>query len=201
MIATQSFRTPPPFLACVAGDGAVQEGVFPLPPRVQANVERVQAIWAEARTAFGAAASGPAAGPFLFGAFTAVDAMFAPVVFRFRTYNVPVEDPVVAAYMAAMLADEHVAQWHAAALAETEVIDKYDALSVKVGPPPPPCVAPCVVCVWLRCVLTVRSLCGCWLVCCAYMWRLFCCPFVYFVLLCDMRACVPRCRCTSLRVG
>src|SRR5262245_4422343 len=45
-------------------------------PEVLAEIERIKAIWNEARK------------PFLFGVFTAVDAMYAPVVLRFRTYDV-----------------------------------------------------------------------------------------------------------------
>src|ERR1041384_7248520 len=51
-------------------------------PAVQANVDRIEKLWKEARSRFGAA------GPFLFGSFCAADAMFAPVTSRFRTYAV-----------------------------------------------------------------------------------------------------------------
>ncbi|MGD0642872.1 MAG: glutathione S-transferase family protein, partial [Roseiarcus sp.] len=51
---------------------------------VEADVARVEAAWAHARETFGKA------GPFLFGKFCAADAMFAPVVNRFHTYDVPV---------------------------------------------------------------------------------------------------------------
>ena len=49
------------------------------------NVARIQAIWAECYQRYGKQ------GPFLFGAFGGADAMFAPVVHRFRTYAIPVE--------------------------------------------------------------------------------------------------------------
>src|SRR5256886_1695424 len=49
-------------------------------PEVLADIARIDAIWAEAT------------GPFLFGAFTAADAMYAPVVLRFRTYEVDVQN-------------------------------------------------------------------------------------------------------------
>src|ERR1700689_1059754 len=48
------------------------------------NVARIDAIWSDCRARFGAG------GPFLFGAFGAADAMYAPVVWRFRTYAVKV---------------------------------------------------------------------------------------------------------------
>src|SRR6185295_10349800 len=46
----------------------------------KANVTRIQAIWADCRRRYGKG------GPFLFGSFSAADAMYAPVVHRFRTY-------------------------------------------------------------------------------------------------------------------
>jgi glutathione S-transferase len=49
----------------------------------QVDIDRVQAIWADCRKRFGAD------GPFLFGCFSVADAMYAPVVWRFRTYDVP----------------------------------------------------------------------------------------------------------------
>ncbi len=51
-----------------------------LPPEVEANVERIVALWRECRQKFGKG------GPFLFGKFSAADAMYAPVAARFRTY-------------------------------------------------------------------------------------------------------------------
>ncbi|HEX6999047.1 MAG TPA: glutathione S-transferase family protein [Gammaproteobacteria bacterium] len=50
---------------------------------VRADVERIEAIWTECRNRFGGS------GDFLFGRWCAADAMFAPVVSRFRTYGVP----------------------------------------------------------------------------------------------------------------
>jgi glutathione S-transferase len=48
------------------------------------GISRIDAMWADCRTRFGQA------GPFLFGAFGAADAMYAPVVSRFHTYAVEV---------------------------------------------------------------------------------------------------------------
>jgi glutathione S-transferase len=73
-----------------------------------ADIERVQQIWRDARSRFGSA------GPFLFGRFSIADAMYAPVVTRFRTYNVPVE-PVSAAYMDTILALPSMMAWYRAA--------------------------------------------------------------------------------------
>jgi glutathione S-transferase len=50
------------------------------------DVERIQTLWQECRSRFGSG------GPFLFGRFSIADAMFAPVVWRFRTYGVDVAD-------------------------------------------------------------------------------------------------------------
>lgn len=52
-------------------------------PEALADASRVQAIWRECLAASG--------GPFLFGAFSIADAMFAPVVTRFRTYGVELD--------------------------------------------------------------------------------------------------------------
>ncbi len=84
------------------------------------------ALWAECRAASGAAA---AAGPFLFGRFTAADAFFAPVALRFRTYapgDAQLLPPADAAYCAALVAMPEVQEWIAAADAETFRIAKYE---------------------------------------------------------------------------
>jgi glutathione S-transferase len=80
-----------------------------------ANVKRIQAMWAECRTRYGAG------GPFLFGAFSAADAMYAPVVSRFHTYDVGV-DKTTRAYMDAMMALPAWAEWKNAALKESWVL-------------------------------------------------------------------------------
>jgi glutathione S-transferase len=85
----------------------------------KANVARVQDIWSECRRQYGQG------GPYLFGAFTGADAMFAPVVHRFRIYGVNVEG-AAADYMKAMQAHPSFQQWNAAALAETWVIEKFE---------------------------------------------------------------------------
>ena len=63
----------------------------------RADISRVQQIWTECRARYGES------GPFLFGAFSAADAMFAPVVHRFRTYEIKVV-PEAQAYMDTMMA-------------------------------------------------------------------------------------------------
>ena len=86
-----------------------------LPDDVQANVRRIDAMWANCRARFGNG------GPFLFGPFGAADAMYAPVVSRFFTYDVPV-GPVSQAYMAAVMALPAWAEWRQAALLEPWVL-------------------------------------------------------------------------------
>ena len=85
----------------------------------KANIARVQALWTDARSRFGAG------GPFLFGKFSAADAMYAPIVSRFETYAIDVTAPV-AAYMQAMIALPAWAEWRRAALRETWVIQKFE---------------------------------------------------------------------------
>lgn len=84
---------------------------------VAGDVARITALWREARARFGAAGEGP----FLYGAFCAADAMFAPVVTRLDTYSIPV-DPGSAAYMRAVLALPAYRTWLGAALAEPWIV-------------------------------------------------------------------------------
>lgn len=86
-----------------------------LTPEVVANVERIDAMWSGCRARFGAG------GPFLFGGFTAADAMYAPVVSRFVTYAVEV-GAVARAYMDAIVALPAWNEWVAAAVKEPWVL-------------------------------------------------------------------------------
>lgn len=61
------------------------------------------------------------AGPFLFGAFTAADAMYAPLVSRFQTYSIKV-DPVIRAYMDAIFDHPAFVEWHKAAMENTQIV-------------------------------------------------------------------------------
>ena len=79
-----------------------------------ADATRVQAIWRECLSASG--------GPFLFGAFTIADAMFAPVTTRFTTYGVEV-DTTCQAYVAAVAALPAMKQWLADAEREPKSRD------------------------------------------------------------------------------
>lgn len=89
-----------------------------LPAGVAANVARIEAIFADARHRSG--------GPFLFGEFSAADAMFGPVVNRFETYDL-VSNPETLAYMAAVKAHPAWVKWQEGALAETWIVEEDEA--------------------------------------------------------------------------
>lgn len=85
-----------------------------------ADIARIEALWREALQASG--------GPFLLGrAFGLADAMFAPVVARFRTWQ-PDLTADSAAYVAAARAHPLLVRWYAEAMAEPEawLLDKYE---------------------------------------------------------------------------
>lgn len=82
---------------------------------VAKNIARIESMWREARQRFGQD------GPFLFGRFTAADAMYAPVVMRFMTYS-PTLAADTEAYCAAVRSHPAVAAWMQGALAETEFV-------------------------------------------------------------------------------
>lgn len=82
----------------------------------QTDIDRIVALWAECRGRFGSG------GPFLCGRFGIVDAMYAPVASRFRTYGVRLP-PEAASYVQAIHERPSMREWCAAAKAETEVID------------------------------------------------------------------------------
>ncbi|MEQ9109232.1 MAG: glutathione S-transferase family protein [Rhodospirillaceae bacterium] len=88
---------------------------------VAKDVQRVQDIWRDARDRFGQG------GDFLFGDFTIADAMYAPVVSRFKTYAVDMDD-TSRAYSAALFNLPAMQKWIAEAADEPWVIDAY-------GPP------------------------------------------------------------------
>jgi len=80
------------------------------------DIERIRTLWSECRSRFGQG------GPFLFGRFSVADAMYAPVVFRFRTYDVQL-DPGQSAYLEAMLAHPGMQKWARAAEAEAWTVE------------------------------------------------------------------------------
>jgi glutathione S-transferase len=96
-------------------------GAIELSADARANIARIQQIWIECRERF------KASGPFLFGAFGAADAMYAPVVHRFLTYAIEIE-PGARDYMATMMALPAFQEWTRAGLAETIIIDRFETV-------------------------------------------------------------------------
>lgn len=85
-----------------------------LTPEVRADIQRVQGIWEDCRMRYGGG------GPFLFGRFSIADAMFAPVCFRFQTWNIPIEAEPAKTWCEMMLALPAMQEWATAGIAEME---------------------------------------------------------------------------------
>jgi glutathione S-transferase len=85
-----------------------------LSPDALAQIARIEAIWRDCLARSG--------GPFLFGAFTIADAMYAPVVMRFVCYA-PVLSEVSAAYVERMLAVPAIEAWNDGARHETRMVE------------------------------------------------------------------------------
>jgi glutathione S-transferase len=83
-------------------------------PEAARDVTRIDALWADALKASG--------GPFLFGDFSIADAMYAPVVARFRTYALPASTASLA-YIERVWASKGVSAWVQAASAEQDFLD------------------------------------------------------------------------------
>ena len=94
---------------------------IPLGYDARVDVARIEAAWAHARQTFGTA------GPFLFGRFSAADAMFAPMVNRFHAYDIPV-GKATRAYMEAIMALPAWKAWIAGGEAEPWRIERYEAV-------------------------------------------------------------------------
>jgi glutathione S-transferase len=94
-------------------------GAVALSADARADIARIQQIWTECRQRY------EKSGPFLFGAFSGADAMFAPVVYRFLTYAIELK-PAAREYMDAMTSLPAFAEWTRAGLAETLVIEKFE---------------------------------------------------------------------------
>ncbi|MCF1491840.1 glutathione S-transferase [Agrobacterium vitis] len=103
-----NFRRPPQALAFSPETQAA----------VMADVSRIETIWHQQLARSG--------GPFLFGAFSAADAMYAPVVNRFSAYQLTA-DPVSLAYMDRMQAHSAWIKWRDAALAEPWIVPEDEA--------------------------------------------------------------------------
>jgi glutathione S-transferase len=84
-----------------------------------ADVARIDRAWSAARSSYGAG------GPFLFGAFSAADAMFAPVVRRLEAYELPVSS-LMKSYMDAVTVLPSWNEWAASARTEDWVIEQFE---------------------------------------------------------------------------
>jgi glutathione S-transferase len=89
-------------------------------PEAQIDIDRVTTIWRHCRSRFG-----EGNGDFLFGPFTIADALYAPIVTRFRTYQFALEREADA-YCNAITALPAMQEWAAAAKDEPMVIDQYE---------------------------------------------------------------------------
>lgn len=94
-------------------------------PAAAADIARVLELWAEGRARFGRG------GEFLCGAFSAVDAFYCPVAFRFQTYGVAL-DACAAGYARDLLALPALQEWAAAAARESERIPGFDPPELSV---------------------------------------------------------------------
>ena len=92
---------------------------------ILADIARIEDLWNDGLVSFG--------GPFLAGRdLTAVDAFFAPVVYRFRTYGVAVSG-AAAGYLETMLTHPAMKAWETAALAEDFRVPPYEADLLRIG--------------------------------------------------------------------
>jgi glutathione S-transferase len=83
----------------------------------QADIDRISAIWRDCLAAH--------TGPYLFDRLTMADAMYAPVVTRFLTYDVRL-DSACAAYCERIMALPEMIEWRRAALAEPDELEELD---------------------------------------------------------------------------
>jgi glutathione S-transferase len=81
-------------------------------PGLDADIDRIDEIWNDCRSRFGAG------GPWLFGEYSIADAMFAPVVLRFKTYGAQLSG-TARWYLATALEDDAMQEWVKAAQNES----------------------------------------------------------------------------------
>ena len=92
---------------------------FKIWARAQADIDRITTIWTECLDTYG--------GPYLFGTKPCIaDAMFAPVVTRFISYDVKL-DNACSDYCATIMALPAMQEWVAEAQLEPDEIDELDA--------------------------------------------------------------------------
>lgn len=84
-----------------------------------ADISRLEFLWRDTRMRFGGN------GAYLFGEFSGADAMYAPVVTRLDTYQLPVSEDT-RSYMDTILSNPHFQEWKSQALAEPWTIEAYE---------------------------------------------------------------------------
>lgn len=89
-------------------------------PEAQRDIDRVLGLWRFCRERYGAS------GPWLFGEFSAADCMYAPVVMRLLSYEIPL-DAVSSVYARTLFESPAMQQWVKAGAGEAEVIDEDEA--------------------------------------------------------------------------
>ena len=94
---------------------------------VARDLHRLETLWGDLLASSG--------GPYLFGAFTAADAMFAPVATRVRTYGLPVSD-MLGAYVEAIYSLPAFQEWLGLALHEPWIVDddEIDVIQGRIKP-------------------------------------------------------------------
>ena len=98
----------------------------PMTAPLEAAIARIDALWSGCRARYGAG------GAWLFGAYSAADAMYLPVAFRFRTYGTAGLGSVARAYVGTAVDDPVIQPWVRAAHAETEVVADDEAGTTSV---------------------------------------------------------------------
>lgn len=98
---------------------------------VRADLDRLETLWRFAKDRFGSPNS-----PWLFGAYSAADAFFAPVAARIAGYGLQV-DPEARAYVAAHLADPAFRRWRAMGVVRGDTLPWYDKPFAKAPWPGP----------------------------------------------------------------
>ena len=88
-------------------------------PGVEEDIRRIVAIWRECQERFGEG------GKFLFGGFTIADAMYAPVVTRFKTYGVELSG-VEKKYCESIFSLPAMQAWYESARKEPHVIPEFE---------------------------------------------------------------------------
>jgi len=89
---------------------------FKTSPGVRADIHRIKAVWRHCKKHF------PNENPWLFGEFSIADAMFAPVCFRFYSYEIALEG-FEKEYVQSMLNLPHMTAWRKAAHKEKEILE------------------------------------------------------------------------------